>query len=140
VNTLQHSPADIVRQVLVDANLLGSLAAYVGSEPDHPDDVVTLYSTAGKSDGRTMVDSEEQLRFGVQIRVRYTDSANGYAYASQLAESMDTVRMRTVTLDSVRYLVPCLQRLGPVRDLGKALPSSKRNLYTFDLTSAIRRY
>ena len=89
---LAHSPAAIVRQLLIDL-AIGSEAAswpvYATSEPDEPDACLTVYDTAGRLQGRTHPDGEVQGLDGVMIRVRAADAESGWAKANAVAIALD---------------------------------------------------
>ena len=146
-----HSPAEIVQQLLIDAGIgtdpdlspLQSWPVYSTNEPDLEtlDEVITVTDTAGADQGRTMVDGEEEIHYGVQIRVdarshenygwRKTDAIR--SYCSQ------TVYQAVVVIDSIRYLVLNFSRIGPVIPTGKDVGAVKRSIFTFNPTVVIRR-
>ena len=72
----RHSAADVLAQALVDAGQLADpetlqdWTARVGSEPDTPDNVVTLYDTQSKETGRDHNTGRGFSLSGVQVRVR----------------------------------------------------------------------
>lgn len=145
---MNHSPAHVLRQLLVDLGLGGQVGgtwpAYVSSEPDSPDSALTVYNTASRDQGTTGPDGEVQELHGVQVRVRAADDVTGWAKARSVAVSLDAVSHATVTVTRAgtttsTYLVDCVVRNGDVRSLGKDSPTSKRNLYTIDLLVAVRQ-
>lgn len=139
---LSHSPADIVRRLLI---LLGAGVSpsngavwpiYASSEPGAPDDVVTVYDTAGVEDGRAMTDGELFRHFGFQVRVRSIDHPSGWSKASEVQDLLarSTYDLVVTMPDDTRYLVHCVSHIGEVIALGKEVPSSKRNLFTVNAT------
>lgn len=141
---LHHSPADIIRYILV-AGSNGTMPSAgeswpinVSSEPDQPDNCITLYDTEGIDGGRTMNDGERQVHEGIQVKVRGTDHVVGFAKASLLASALDSIRAKVLTIDSTTYIVHCVIRTGGVLSLGKEVTASKRSLFTINATVSLR--
>lgn len=137
--TLNHQPASIIRTLLVTLGLgtepsaSGSWPIFDTSEPDTPDDVITMYDTAGRKQGRVMSNGELQETHGIQIRVRAANSVTGYAKARALAVAIDQSVLRaTVTMGASEYLVQAISRTGDVLILGKESPTSRRSVYTIN--------
>lgn len=138
--TLQHSPADIVAQHLVDAGLGTDPLAnkdwsiFATSEPNLPDNVITVRDTAGMSDGRTM-DGQLQDHFGIQIRVRAQTHNLGHRKLNSIRVYIsEQVLQRNVTLDGIKYLIACYSHIGQIIYLGKNVPNSKHSLFTLNCT------
>ncbi len=147
---LLHSPAEVIRALLVASGLTSDPPApptapsawpcYATNEPSTPDDCVTVYDTAGRMDGRDMVDGQQNIHRGVQVRVRSTDHPTGYQKAEAVAVWLDEgVNQAVVTISSNSYLVFCVNRTGDVLVLGKNVPGTKRSLFTINLVAPIRR-
>lgn len=149
--SLSHSPADIVRQLLVDLGF-GTLPSasdtwpiYVYREPASPDDCVTLYDTEGSNGPREMTGGYRLERHGFQIRIRCDDSRQGWEKAHELAIALDqSIDFNSVTLSdrvgtgTTDYTVYSVVRTGDVLSIGKA-PESKRSIYTINATVALRQ-
>jgi hypothetical protein len=140
-----HSPADIIRQLLI---LKGTGAdpdsanpvwpVYQSMEPSVPDNCITVYNTAPKSDGRSMIDGEDMHHYGMQIRVRGVDEPTAYVKAEAMHIAMtEKSYADKVTVDTITYVVHCLAD-NTVLNVGKDAPNSKRHLYTINCTAAIR--
>ena len=149
---LAHSPADVVRNLLVDLGLgttpsdAGSWPVYAAQEPNTPDSVITIYDTAGRKNGRTQVDGEVQEHHGIQIRVRDANHQDGYAKARAIAVALDEqVAAQGVVVDDIvgtgqtTYVVWNVSRTTDVLSLGKETPTSKRNLFTINAVAALRQ-
>jgi len=94
--TLAHSPAEIVRQLLVDLELgvnppSAGWQAYSTSEPTSPDNVITVYDTAGRSHGRDSVINDRQEHHGIQVRVRSATFRDGWLKSNIIAQALDRV-------------------------------------------------
>lgn len=143
---LLHSPADVVRQLLVDLGLgidyaddRTDWALFASGEPDLPDNCITVYDTTGLDEGREMVSGERQEHHGLQIRVRSKTQAVGFAKARDISVALDEdVYQETVAVDGDSYLVWAVRRTGDPLFLGKDAPNSKRNLFTINATVSLR--
>lgn len=145
--SLAHSPADILRQLLVDLDL-GSYPAnppdawpvYVASEPDRPDECVTVYDTAGRPQGRLQVSGEKPELHGVQVRVRSARPPEGWAKARTIAVALDeSVYAETVTMTGgSSYCVHSVTRTTDVVPLGKESPQSKRSIFVLNALVCLR--
>ena len=146
--TLTHSPADVMRWLLIDmghgtdpaTEPLGLWPAYAGGEPATPDEVITVYDTAGVIDGFTMTDGEAQERHGIQIRVRSATHRRGYNKSRAIAVALDQdVYQETVTIDGTAYLVWTATRTTDVLAIGKESPTSKRSIFTLNALVSMRQ-
>ena len=149
---LTHSPADVLRRVLIalgfgtapEDDPLGSWPIYAAYEPDLPDNVITLYDTAGVHQGRDMITGEVFERHGVQLRIRSTTHPLGYQKTRALAVALDeSIYQESVTLDdpgvgtATSYLVHAVSRRG-ILALGKDVPGGKRSVFTVNALVSVR--
>lgn len=131
---LNHSPAKITRELLIQLGLGsdgGTWPVYATSEPDTPDNAITVYNAAGRVQGTTNTDGEVQESHGVQVRVRSALEEAGYAKARAVAVALDAVDRDLVTIAGSQYDVQLFDRSGDVLSLGKD-PSSSRKLFTIN--------
>lgn len=146
MTTLAHSPADVLRHVLVGIGLgteppttpaaAQAWPVYAGAEPATPDNVVTLYDTAGVSDGRSMVDGELFQHYGVMVRVRAADHPTGWAKADAVRRALAReVRGRSATIDGKSYTAHAV-RIGQVLPNGPE-PESRRSVFTLNLLAVV---
>lgn len=94
---MHHSPADVIRYLLIQLGLgtdpgdNTDWPIYAPSEPDKPDNAITVYTTAPDLHGRAMPTKEILQHFGVLIRVRSTTdpelATKAYAIANTVARS-----------------------------------------------------
>lgn len=147
--TLTHSPADVLRYLLITHGL-GSLptgvsnadwSVFVDNEPDRPDNCLTIYNTVSKLNGRTHTDGEVQEIHGIQVRIRSQVSNEGYTRARQIAVELDTnVYLDNVTIDTVRYCVKSFSRSSDIYAFGKDSPTpTKRSIHTFNGYLVVRQ-
>jgi hypothetical protein len=146
-DTLAHSPADIISRLLITIGVgeeppgtpNPGWPVYVSGEPTSPDNVITVYDTAGIYHGRTQVDGQTQLHRGIQVRVRSTTHDVGFNKAQEVAVAMaQDVYDEYVVIETSRYLVHCLSRISEVLPLGKEVPSGKRSLFTVNALASIK--
>ncbi len=143
---LAHSPADVVARLLValgagsdpedtDSDTgrpVGAWPVSVAGEADSPDNVITCYDTAARSDGRSMIDGEQWEHHGILIRVRAKDHPTGQAKARAVRKTLDEgVLDYTITIGGSSYLVHSFSGTS-IMTLGKEVPSSKRSLFTIN--------
>lgn len=149
---LTHSPAQIVRDLLVDLGLgtlpsaSGSWPIYVSNIPDSPDSLITITDTVGISDGRTQFDGQAHEHPGIQVAVRDANHQDGWEKINALRVALsETIRNNAVSItDNVGtgtsvYTVYAITKVGGVIVLGKDTPTSKRNLFTLNATVALRQ-
>jgi Bacteriophage minor capsid protein len=135
-NTLTHSPAQVVAQMLVDLGLGtaggggSAWPVHHSSEPDTPDEVVTVYDTAGLDHGRSMIDGDLMGPSGFQVRVRSKNHATGWLKADAIQTTLASLYQRTVRVEATLYKVHAVVRIGDVLSLGKETPTSSRRLFT----------
>ena len=144
---LSHSPAKVIRQLLIDAGILFAVTsgtadnvdwtAFVNNHPDAPDNSVALYNTAAVTHGRTQVDGVTQKHYGIQTRVRAQDANTGYTKAREIYDAYEAVLRTAVEVDSVIYMVQAINCSGDILDIGFD-GSSKRRLFTINVRTDIR--
>ena len=143
MGTLTYSPAQVIRQLLVDLGLAvapsygddgkyngAAWPAFYQGEPDSPDECVTVYDTEGNRDARMMIDGEWAEHEGLQIRIRARKFSTGWTKIRAIAIALDkNVYDETVTVSAETYLVHSLhRRSGPI-PIGSPA-SSKLELFT----------
>ena len=154
-NTLNDSPAVIVARLLQDLGLAavpayavaqdGSVTysgqpwpSFSTSEPDFPDECVTVYDQQGIDSGRFQYSGKLQSFYGIQVRVRSLTHDSGWSKADAIRKAMaESVYERTVTLGSNVYVVGNFNNLKQVLSLGKDAPDTKRSLFTVNATALI---
>ncbi len=147
---LSHSPADIIRQHLIDAGLgtdpdsyqtgqTRNWPVFAAGEPDTPDNVITVYDTTAIIDARIMVTGEITEHEGYQVRVRGVTHQIGNAKADAIRVYMsETAYNAIVTIEGKRYRIPSFVQFGNLNVLGPDTPNTKRKLFTFNGTCVIQ--
>jgi hypothetical protein len=138
VAVLKHSPADVLRQALVDLGLAtdppsATWPASVDVEPDRPDNCITVYDTAARPDTRSAIDGRQSEHYGIQVRVRAGTYAEGWEKASTLYNALArTLSQQVVNLDGTPYLIECASHLGGVLPLRRARREDRRVLFVIN--------
>lgn len=141
----KYGPADVVRQALIglslgtDPSLGGSWPIFSPSEPDAPDNCITIRDTTGKDDGRDGPTGVRTEHYGFQVRVRSDDEWTGYRKAQAIAVGVSNVLRQEVTLTDETFRIQAITNVGPVLSLGKGRPPSKRHLHTLNALVSLRR-
>lgn len=142
--SLQHSPAEVIRQLIVDQGWGidyvdddTDWASFDSAEPNLPDNVITVYDTLGRDNGRDAFGerSEEQ---GFQVRIRSKTHPAGYVKSQEIAVGLDQIDHEDVTVDSTSYVVWAVMRTGNVLAIGHDAPNSKRRLFTLNGVVSLR--
>lgn len=147
---LTHSPADVLRQLLINLGLGtdggASWPVHVAAEPDAPDSVITVYDTNGRLQGKRQVDGVALEYYGIQFRVRGARHVLGYQKSNAVISSLDTdVYDETVTVTALAgvpvatYLVHAVHRTTGIIALGKATPTAKLSLFVVNAITSIRK-
>lgn len=141
---MTHSPADIIRTLLitlglgVDPDSAGQWPIFSDREPTAPDEVITVYNTQGRSDGRVM-EGEVQGPRGIQVRLRSKTPQSGWEKADAIRTALaESIYRNIVVVGAVRYLVQSVAKIGDVIALGKDSTNSQRNLFTINAVTTIR--
>jgi hypothetical protein len=144
--SLNHSPAEIVRRVLIDLSLGtdpsdgGTYPIFVSLEPNKPDNVITLYNTVGIIDARSMVTGEMFEHFGIQVRVRDSKFKDGEDKSRDISVALDeTINYNTVTIGSTSYTLYTASRKGSILSLGREVPKSNRHIFVTNATVALEQ-
>lgn len=143
-----NSPAEIVQALLVVLGqgtnpLVGSIASnsawpvYATSEPNEPDNCITVYDTTNQTDMRAMWDGSYSRHYGVQVRVRSVDHPTGHqkihAIGTALAQNVGgRAGSIVVSCGANTYTVLAMAKIGGTIYLGKDTPRSKRSLFTLN--------
>jgi len=142
---LTHSPADIIRKVLVTEALgtlpsaSGAYPIYVGLETNTPDAQIKCEDTSPVQQGRTMVDGRTAQAYGVQVQVRDRNHKTGYTKIHAIAVSLDEdVSYYVLTIDSTTYTVYSTSRTSGPLTLGKK-PGTKLNLFTHNIMVTVQQ-
>jgi hypothetical protein len=144
-SSLSHSQADVVRWLLI-AQSIGTDPAssaawpiYVSNEPDTPDNLITIYDTAGIFDGRIQRSGEKVEYRGIMIQVRGTSHPVAWAKTDALRVALDEAVNKTIVdVGDNQYIVYSISRQsGPIA-LGRE-PSTSRFLFSINCAVILRQ-
>lgn len=144
---LAHSTADVIAELLVD---LGLGTIYNGSttvawqiainrEPDKPDNMITVFDTAGKDNGRIMVNGERQENPGIMIKVRASSNTVGFVKAQTIATTLDAQTNSNASISASNYIIHTVNRTTNVLSLGQDKPNSRREIFSVNATVSLRQ-
>lgn len=143
--SLDHSPADIMRYLLIDLEL-GTLPTdsedwpiSVTQEVEDPDNAITLFDTSGTRQGRVF-GGEIQEHEGFQVRIRATSHPIGQTKANAIKEALDKSILNVqVAIEGTTYIVHSVSRRSGIFYLGQDVTSSKRVIFTINAVVALRQ-
>lgn len=152
---LQHSPARIIGQLLVDNGygtdpentVGGEWPVYIGGDPDRPDNTIKIIDTQGRDNGYLQTGELEEWH-GLQITIRCTDYELGRYKAHQIATFLDAVLNEAVNVDDAAptgtgtdvasYKVTSVVRTSGPISLGTDTPGGRRQLFTTNILASLR--
>jgi hypothetical protein len=141
---LAHSPEFILSKILITLGVVNihtstTWPVIVNNELDTPDNMVSVWGTAGIDYGRIQNDGSRKERHGIQIRIRARNDVLCHSKASEISHALDRNTTRTaITLDNIDYCVDTVSRLGPPLRLGKEAPESQRYLRVVNALITLR--
>lgn len=144
--TLVHSPAQVIKQWLIDEGFGTAPATpptahsawpvFHDNEPASPDSAITITDTQGTTFRKDSFGTRNE-HHGVQIKVRGGTHAVGWPKARAIAVALDTlIDPVTVTVDGTDYCVGMIRRTGDVLRLGPE-PGSTRRGFTVNAVAYI---
>lgn len=136
---LANSPAEIVRQILIDlghAVLKSSGSdwpAFVNNLPNRPDNAISVNDTEGVVATRLQRTGEVQTREGFQIIVRAQTHTLGWQKANDIVVGLaKNVALRQVTVGTTGYTVWSISGIGNVLSLGSGDDDTKREFFSIN--------
>lgn len=136
--------ADIIRSLLIALGL-GAAApptawpVYVAYMPGSPDNVVVIYDTSGRMDGRLMATGQQITHPGVQIQVRGVSYPTAFAKAQAIAEALDVQRRVEVVSGEFTYTLHNISRTGDVLPMGIEQTDRPRHLFSVNAVLTVTR-
>lgn len=141
--SLNHSPAYVIWQLLVDQNLAtdpdneSTWPAYINNNSHDVDDLIVVYDTQGRDSGKNQPSSELQEHHGLQFRIRASASQDAFSKANAIQQTLDGLTNESVTISTDTYTVYSINT-SPIIRIGKEQPEDRLYLYTLNVTAAIR--
>ena len=116
-----------------EAGLVLSETLYVSFLPDKPDEMIAIFDTAGRLDGRMMRTGEQIEHYGIQIQVRGKSYPGTYAKVRGIASFLDAVKKESVDMGSDEiYVLHNMSRSGAILPIGMETVADRRR-YLFSL-------
>lgn len=147
---MNHAVGDIIRYMLIGLGAGTEPEAttapdsrtwpiYYPTEPERPDNCITVQTTQGVSTGRRMVDGKVTRQLGFQIRIRGRDDLVGYAKAKAILQLLEeSVRLTEVAISGTSYTVQCVVGIGDIIPLGTE-PNGSRSLFTINALAVVKQ-
>jgi hypothetical protein len=141
---LNHSPAEIIQQAIVDDNLgnqpslSGNWPTYVNNNQKSNTSNLTVLDTTGIIRGKTHVDSEPQEQFGIQLLVRHPAPNISFSKANELFSTLSSWHRKLVSVEDSLYIIHAATFSSPVIRVGKEQPEEVLFIYSLNLLSSIR--
>lgn len=143
---LDDGAATIATTLLIDLGIGTSATAseawpvFISSEPEKPDNCITVLDTPGEDQGRYMMGGKRVERKGFQFVVRAKDYETGWLKAHALAVLLDEeIQNTTVTIGATDYNIAAFKRTSQVLHVGRDKPASGREIFTINATASINQ-
>jgi hypothetical protein len=112
---------------------------YVSSEPNLPDNLITVYDSAGILQGRIHRTGQVVEQYGTQIQIRGTDYTTLWPKVNSIKVALEeSVSKNIVDIVSNEYIVYAMNRQSGPIFLG-AEPGTNRLLFTINYCAAINQ-
>lgn len=134
---LAASPSEIIRQFLIeeglgfDYSLKVDWAVFSGSEPDEPDNSITIISTRGTLDGRIHETGETVEHYGFQTRIRGKTDSLASAKGRQIIVAYNSVLRRLITVNNQDLKIQAITLKSPLLASGQEV-KRRRQVYVFN--------
>lgn len=148
MNNLQHSPAEIYRQMLVDLNLVSPAlnqdwACFLNGQPDLPHNIFVVSDTAPVLNGRIQYSGRTIMRHGLSVVVRGTDPKDAWTRLHAIQrKGIDEVHRRSVIMPpspsgNIVYRIHAVDLLNGILSLGKEPSTGDRFLFSLNALMSI---
>lgn len=141
---LNHPVAKITSQLLIDLGIgtddpNEDWRVYLESEPDNPDNVITIYDTSNDPDDWVMITGMLLERYGIQIRVRSGIYTPGFNKVESIKNYFDQeVYRNTVTIDSIDYMIHSMDRSSGPFHIGTE-ENTQRDVFTINYLATLEK-
>ncbi len=130
-NILTHSPADIIRWLLIglgegtNPTAAGAWPIFVRTMPDLPDLAIVVVNTAGTDHARDQHAPGLNVLHGFQVLIRHAMTPADWTKADAIRLALANVDKRTVAIEGHTYTVNAIPLIGQVLEFDES-PTSKR--------------
>lgn len=149
-----HSPQKVVAKLLLarglvtdpawwlthqqcDADATRDWPGFANTEPNDPDNCITVYRAADRLDARILSTGQNVKHLGITVRVRGATDDVAFAKVQSLEVDLtERATDQTVTLGSQQYLVQSFPQVSQIAGFRSA-PGSDRWVYTLNCLAVI---
>lgn len=142
MTALSNSPSEIISQLLIDLSLAtdaDTWPVFADFAPESPDNLVSVFTTPSRLQGKDHVIGDVAEHMGFQISVRSGSFSSGDQKARNIAASFDIQKNVTVTYSGSSYILSSITRRSGILNPTRNVEDSRRNLFTFNCTTTIRQ-
>ena len=141
--TLSHSPAEILYQYLLDAEVIGphddeNWPSFINNNPPDVDSFIVVRDTAGRTQGKVHVTMETVMKDGVQIVVT-SDQLSSFRKTDEIKEALEIIFRELVTIDSISYIIQAATLTSTIIAMGKDLPEANTFSHSINAIVSVRR-
>lgn len=147
MTTHLYNPARVLAQSLVNAGVAGQLGpsssewtCYLNYMPDGTgihDNVISVYDTQGRTDGRLMGTGQTIDHPGFQIRIRGTQHQTAYGKAKEVIDHLDALLREGLVIGSDSFTIQAASRTGRILPLGPENDAKRRHQFTVNGTMTL---
>lgn len=140
---LDHSPAEIIYQYLIDADVIGAhddedWPSYINNNPPDADSFIVIRDTTGKVQGKVHVTMETVIKNGIQIVVT-SDQLSSFRKTEEIKDALEIIFREIVTIDSSSYIIQAATLTSSVIAMGKDLPEANTFSHSVNAVVSVRR-
>lgn len=134
--------ANIIRAMLIiegkafEAGKNIDWSIFVSSEPDEPDNCLTIYNNRGTLQGRIHETGETVQHYGFQTKIRGKTDAVASAKGRQLMGVYDGILRYLITVDGQALRIQSITIRSPLLPMGQE-SKNRRQLYVFNAIATI---
>lgn len=139
------SPAILLKAALLQLGLVTDLSppsapgvwpCYVGSMPDDPHSIVSLFDMGGTTDGRIQNTGQVVTHPGIHIQIRAQDYLLGYNKAVSIRDALDQIFRLQVVVATVTYQIDSVTRTSDVLCMGQER-EKRREMFALSATATV---
>jgi len=135
---MSASPAQVLKKLLLDESLVNAHTSatwpcFINSMPDTPDNAVCTIDTGAEKQGRIMRTGEVIQKPAVQIQFRAKTFSEGWTKAKAVEAVLDALYRRSITLESIDYMLHSVRRHNTVLPLGAEPGGNRREMFSLNI-------
>jgi len=137
---LRYMPCQIVARLIralslgTDPTLAGDWSVFVSQSAPEPINQISVFDTTPVQYGRTGPDSEVQLTYGIQIKVRGKDVSEAFTRVNDIAFALASVHNTIISIDAeYPVTVHAVTRQNGPLPIGTEQPEGVYSLFTLNV-------